>query len=464
MDNTGCDVIKRLLLGYLGITLFVLVVLEVPLGFQNQRTERRTVEMKVEHDATTLASLAEDAIRSGGTAQLAAVASKAYHYSSSTSARVVIVDRSGRARIDTSARVSGAESFASRPEVRSALRGGVVTGTRRSKTLHTHLLYVAVPIASGGVVHGAVRITYPTSAVDARVLRYWLVLAAIAAIVLGAAVLVGIGVAGFVNRPLRRLEDAAAAVGQGDLEARGPEQEGPPEVRSLATVLNETVAKLAKLVRSQEEFIADASHELRTPLTALRLRLESLERGLDEPGRRNLEAAVREVDRLGQMVEGLLALARADAGSTPPGRIDVAAVARERAETLRALAAEHGISLVAATDGPVGARVGTQRLAQVLDNLVGNALGHAPRGSTVTVSAEEAAPWVELHVRDEGPGMTPEQRARAFDRFWRAGAGSTGSGLGLAIVRKLVEADEGEVELAAAQNGGTDAVVRLRGG
>jgi signal transduction histidine kinase len=450
---------RRLLLGYLGVTLFVLVALEVPLGFQNQRTERRDVEVKVEHDATTLASLSEEAIQTGARTQLEAIAGKAYAYARATGARVVVVDRRGSARVDTSARVAGAESFASRPEIRAALRGTVASGTRWSRTLNERLLYVAVPIASAGVVHGAVRITYPTSAVDARILHYWLVLAAIAAIVLAAAALIGAGLARFVIRPLRGLEAAAAAVGGGNLDARGPVDRGPPEVRSLAAVFNDTVAKLAHLLRSQEEFVADASHELRTPLTALRLRLESLEQRLEGPEQQDADAAVREVDRLAEMVEALLSLARADAGSAPAERVDVSAVLRERLDTWRSLAGGSGISVVADTNGPATARVGSQRLAEVLDNLAANAVRHAPPGSTVTLSAETAPPWVELHVRDQGPGMTPEQRARAFDRFWRAGSGPGGSGLGL--VRKLVEADAGEVELVAQPGGGTDAVVRL---
>ena len=78
------------------------------------------------------------------------------------------------------------------------------------------------------------------------------------------------------------------------------------------------------------------------------------------------------------------------------------------------------------------------------------------------MSARRDSPWVELHLRDDGPGLTPEQRERAFDRFWRAGSGAGGSGLGLAIVKRLVAADEGEVELREAPGGGVDAVVRLR--
>ena len=100
----------------------------------------------------------------------------------------------------------------------------------------------------------------------------------------------------------------------------------------------------------------------------------------------------------------------------------------------------------------------------MLDNLVANAIEHAPPGSVVTISAKEAPPWVELHVRDRGPGMSTEQRLRAFDRFWRAPTSrGGGSGLGLAIVRRLIELDQGQVDLRAPADGGTDAVVRLRG-
>ena len=453
---------RRLLLGYLGVTLFVLLALEVPLGVQNQRTERHDVEVKVERDASVLSSYAEDAVQTGNHAQLVNVAQLAYSEAKSTGTRVVIVDKRGIALVDTSARVPGTESFASRPEIAAALKGNIASGTRSSATLNTQLLYVAVPVGSGGVVSGAVRITYPLTSVDTRILHYWLLLAAIASVVLAAAALVGVRLARFVTRPLRGLEDTAAAVGEGKLDARAPELEGPPEVRSLSRVFNETVVKLEQLLRAQEEFVADASHELRTPLTALRLRLESLERLLDDDGRRDLDAAVHEVERLGETVETLLALARADAGAAPASAIDVDALVRERVEAWRALAEERSVTLTAEASPALTARAGPQRLAQVLDNLLANALEVAPHASKVTVSARAAGSWAELHVRDEGPGLTAEQRARAFDRFWRAGSGHGGSGLGLAIVKRLVEADEGEVELVEAAGGGIDAVVRLR--
>jgi signal transduction histidine kinase len=447
-------VTRRLLLGYLGVTLFVLLSLEVPLGVQNQRTERRDLTAKVSHDAMVLAADAEDAVQAPTRRQVAALASVVSGYANRTGGRVVVVDRRGYALIDTSGRIRGTESFASRPEIRGALAGRYPRGVRTSNTLHERLLFVAVPIASGGKVHGAVRVTYPLSAVDARVLRYWLILGLIGLLVLAGAAIVGLGVARFVTRPLHRLEEAAAAVGDGRLDARADERTGPPEVRSLATVFNETVRKLERLLRSQEEFVTDASHELRTPLTALRLRLETLQPSVER------DAALREADRLRDLVGGLLALARADAGKEPPTRVDAAAL--QRVETWSPLAEEQHVALVAELDGPLPVRAAPGRLVQVLDNLVANAVEASPTGETVTLSARAVGPWIELHVSDHGPGLTPEQRERAFDRFWRAGSGEGGSGLGLAIAQRLAEADEGQVELREGAAGGVDAVVRLR--
>ena len=452
---------RRILVGYLGLVVVVLAALEIPLGVQFSRTERRTLETKVEHDATTMASIAPDTLRRPTQARLRALAAIAYRYRRTTGGRVVIVNHNGVAVIDTNARGSGVTSFGSRPEIAAALRGKVAAGTRKSETLHTRLLYVAVPVAANGRIEGAARITYPTSAVDSRVRRYWLVLTAIAAIVIAVAVMVGIAIASFMAKPLRELEAAASAVGGGDLTARAPEDEGPPEVRSLAAVFNETVTKLERLLASQEEFVADASHQLRTPLTALRLRLENLARDVTPSGRAELEGAVAEVDRLGNLVEALLALARADIRREPAGRVDVEAVVRDRLRAWSALADERSIRLVGVYGGVPDARTAEERVRQVLDNLLENAVEAAPTGTSVTVQTTAAPAWVELHVLDEGTGLAPEQRERAFDRFWRNRDGE-GSGLGLAIVRRLVEHDGGAVELRSGPERGLEAIVRLR--
>ena len=369
---------------------------------------------------------------------------------------MLVVRRNGIAVVDTSSAGGVRETFASRPEIAAALHGQVAQGVRYSSSLHEHLLYVAVPVASGGVVDGAVRITYPTSAVDARITRYWLILLAIAAVILALAAAGGTRLATFLIRPLRKLERAARAVGDGDLATRAPENEGPPEVRSLAAVFNETVARLEQLLRSQGEFVADASHQLRTPLTSLRLRLENLERDLAEPGRRDLEGALEELERLARLVEGLLVLARADAHASPASLVDLTELVSERVAAWKVRADDLNVRLVAEESDGGTVRASEEGLRQVLDNLIENALEASPARGTVTVIATRS----ELRVRDQGPGLSPEQREHAFDRFWRARA-DTGSGLGLAIVRRLVDADGGEVELLPAAGGGLEAVVRL---
>jgi signal transduction histidine kinase len=219
-------------------------------------------------------------------------------------------------------------------------------------------------------------------------------------------------------------------------------------VQALARAFNETAAKLGQLVRAQDEFVADASHQLRTPLTALRLRLEN----------GDLEGGLREVERLGDLVDELLALARADA--RPAAAVDVAEIVHERVQHWRALADEDEVALVASTDGVALAYASAERLSQVIDNLLSNAFDAAPQKTTVAIAVRREQPWVELLVRDRGPGMTAEQRVHAFDRFWSGG--KDGSGIGLAIVRRLVNTDGGEVELRDGAGGGLEVLVRLR--
>ena len=450
---------RRLLISYLALAIVVLALLEIPLGISYARNERHDLSTNVERDAVALASLAEDALEQRASAP-PAVARLARRYQRDTGGRVVVVDAQGRALVDSESQGVGAD-FSSRPEIAAALDGTVATGTRHSNTLGTDLLYVAVPAASGGIVHGAVRITYPTSEVDERVRRYWLVLAAIAAVVLAVAVALAGGFARWIVRPLSRVEEAAGEVAAGNLNVRVPAT-GPPELRRLAGSFNEMVVQLGSLLHSQEQFVADASHQLRTPLTALRLRLENLAR--DGDGRREgeFEGALEELERLSALVDGLLTLARADRAASTPAELDVASGLGERVDAWSALAEEQQVRLVARVEGRLHALATPGRLEQVLDNLLANALEVAPAGSDIELTAARAGPLVEIRIRDRGPGMSSEEIAHAFDRFWRGGADEAGFGLGLAIVQRLVHADGGEIELRPREGGGLEAILRLR--
>jgi signal transduction histidine kinase len=459
---------KRLLLSYMTITVLVLVLLEVPLGISFARGERDRLETDVQHDAFALAIRSEEALETGAATASSDLQRLADHYAAETGGRAVIVDAAGVlvADSDPPAGVgdAGQRSFASRPEIAKALRGQESTGTRHSNTLGTDLLYVAVPVASGGAVHGAVRVTYPMSFVSDRIRRNWLFLAGIGGVVLAVVFLVSWWLARSVTRPLAGLEHAAARLGGGDLAARVPVPAGPAEVRLLAEEFNATASQLEELVGAQQAFVADASHQLRTPLAALRLRLENLEDEVDGPAAEDVEGAGVEVQRLTRLVDGLLALARAEQAASAPADVDVSDVMSGRRDAWAAFADERDVQIELDVEPGLRARATPGRLEQVLDNLLNNALEVAPRGTAVSLSARRAGDDTEMHVADAGPGMTDEEMERAFDRFWRARApGQNGGfGLGLAIVRQLVIADGGDVRLTRPTAGGLEVVVRLR--
>jgi signal transduction histidine kinase len=450
-----------LIVSYIALAAVVLASLEIPLGIQYGRSERNNLEGRITQDALTMGTFAEGTLERGLTTPPSGLARVARSYQSSRGGRVVIVDAKGLSLLDTKPPFPGRRSFATRREFVSALRGRIATGIRHSNTLKTDLMYVGVPIASGGVIRGAVRITYPMATLAARVNRYWLLLGAIGGVVLAAATVVGMLFARTLTRPLSQLEQTAAAVGAGDLQARAPTESGPPEIRALASELNETVKRLDALIRSQQEFVADASHQLRTPLAALRLRLENLDRDVYDNGKPGLEAAVAEVNRLTRLVDALLALARVDASRPHPEPVDLDELVYSRVDAWSDELAARGVTVHALVPAGLEAVVTPGALEQVLDNLFCNALDVLASRGRITIEAVATDKTVELHVRDNGPGMTAEQRERAVDRFWRAGPPGSGTGLGLAIVNRLVSADRGTVELREADGGGLDVVLRL---
>jgi signal transduction histidine kinase len=452
-------VARRLLLTYLTISVFVLAAVVIPLGRTFADREKDRLVFDIERDAQAVASLVEDALEAGEPPRIDDVLADYAH----TGGRIVVADAQGVSVADSDRPEGQPRDFSTRPEFAAALDGARSAGTRASETLGTELMYVALPVASGGVVHGAVRVSYPTSTLDARVSSMWLRLAALSAVVLVTVAAVGLLLARSVTRPVRRLQAVAGQLAGGDLGARVQLDGGAPELRDLADTFNRTADRLAQLVTAQKRFVADASHQLRTPLTALRLRLETLSPEVTPGALPKLEAALAETQRLARLVESLLVLARSDAA---PARaaVDLGAVVAQRGDAGAARPRDRDVAIT--VDGPatptwVGAVAGA--LDQILDNLMANALDVAPAGTTVAVRVVPRDDAVELHVIDRGPGMAPDVRAHAFERFWRpAGATGQGFGLGLAIVGELVTACGGEASLEPGPGGGgLDAVVRL---
>lgn len=450
---------RRLVATYVVLAAMVLVVLEVPLAIVHQSSLRHGLQQRVERDAVALAALVEDGLQEGGADRRRVLTGVIDRYGDDTGVRVVVVDGTGRLVADSEPERGLGRDFATRPEIARALAGEVVGGERYSDTLGQNLLFVTVPVTSGGRVYGAVRASVPTTRIDAATWRYRGLLALIAAMVLAATALAGRWLAGWVARPLEALRGSARRVAAGDLGERARVDEGPPEVRELAGAFNDMVSRLSRLVGAQEQFVADASHQLRSPLTALRLRIENLQYDVTPDGGDDVDAAIGEVDRLTRLVNGLLTLARADRRGRVHGERAVGPVVADRVDAWRLVAAEGDVRLEAGDGHGLRADLSDGALEQVLDNLIANALEVAPAGTAVTVTAEARGGHVMVAVCDRGPGMTAAARAHAFDRFWSDRPGNTGFGLGLAIVRRLVEADGGAVSLAENPGGGLRAEV-----
>jgi signal transduction histidine kinase len=473
----------RLLAGFLLFAVVVTVLLEVPLGLSLANNARTTAMSELQRDASSLGALVSSVVGRGPIAETQAVISG---FAKSENGIVAVLSGG---QLEASAGSGSAEEL-SDPRTKQIVKSaeaGRESGSEGSNDPDDQFLYVAEPVPTEGIAPGSghkqdvvLLVAVPSAPLNTRIEGDWIKLGLFGAAMLAVAAAAGTLLSRSLTRTLAGIESAVAAVGSGQLRARAPVGRGPAELKALGETVNEMADRLEELVHTQRAFVADASHQLRTPLTALRLRLENLEGVLDAEQRGDLAPALGEADRLSRVVDGLLSLARTE--GTRPVRVpvDVMATLEERVDAWSALAEERQVSLVLPAAGGAGlleaasqAAVAASKpipkvlacdghLEQMLDNLLANALDATPAGGKVTLKSVCVGRDVEIHVVDNGPGMSAADRERAFDRFWRPeGAKHEGSGLGLAIVSQLARVSGGSAWLSAAEGGGVDAVVRL---
>jgi signal transduction histidine kinase len=268
------------------------------------------------------------------------------------------------------------------------------------------------------------------------------------------AIVVSIGLAFVMARmlaaPLREVGAAARRIADGDYGARVP-REGPEEIASLADSFNQMAASLEEQERMRRDFIANAAHELRTPLTNLQGYLEALRDGVIVADRSTYESLWDEAERLVRLSRSLDALAEGDAASGPPDLrpIDLAAAVRSAVELAQPAIERAGLRLALALPDGLPARANPDHLAQVLANLLSNAVRYTPRGGTVSVRAERRPGDLLVSVGNSGEPIPADDLARVFERFYRVEKSRDqargGAGIGLAIVKQLVEAGGGRV-------------------
>lgn len=279
-------------------------------------------------------------------------------------------------------------------------------------------------------------------------------------IVLVAVTVVGGGVltfwlAGSVLRPVRMIADVARSLSEHDLHRRVEVPVPRDEMGDLVDTLNSMLARLESTFEGLRRFTADASHELRAPLALLQTELEVALAGASPPDRHlpTLRGALDQVQHLTGIVEQLLMLARADADDLRPvlGPVDVADFLHETAIRWSAYARDHDVLLDVEAPEAGTVMADEALLRRVLDNLIDNAIRHSPAGGRVVIRGERRAEDWAIDVRDRGPGVPPELRARLFTRFGRLEQARTpgqgGTGLGLALSAAIASAHGGSLRL-----------------
>jgi len=452
---------RRLFIVFLVPLAAVLLLLGGAYGWAASRSVQQGFYTQQVGDIGTFVTSARQALLSGS-AEVLDGELRRYHELYGT--RVIVVDRSGRPWSPSSGELAPVLDDATVAKVQLALSG------RRSDLPEPVLLpwqfaeqSLVEPILDQGVVIGAVVMSASVEAPRAEIVRQWILLGIVSVIAIGIGLLVVLGLARWVLKPVHRVDEAMEAIERGDMEARIADDTGPPELHRMILLFNRMAAEIERVVSRQQEFALNASHELRNPLSALLLRVESLATGLDRSWDGEVEATREEGRRMTRILETLLAFARGSGSAPLRDPIDLTALAGRRVAAWEDAAAAKQVMLALHLDGPVLSATDETIAESALDAVIDNAVKYSPAGTTIDVAAARVEEGCELSVRDHGPGLPDEELVHATDRYWRSDRtrATPGTGLGLAIATDLLATVDARVRVEAADGGGLRVILVL---
>ncbi len=383
--------------------------------------------------------------------------------------RIFLIAPQGLAPVTNQTRIVDEELAESRSEGENGEEdtGGIVSAGDGLTTISTDetgkLRVLTRPVVAGGATIGTFRVADPLTSVDQALesLRNRFIVVGLGALLLSVAI--AIWLANLITRPLRRMAAVASAVDSGDLTHR-IDYSGEDEVGVLAESFNNMMDRLEEGFRLQRDFVSDASHELRSPLTVLRGRIEQLaDHTADrEAVQAEADELMKEIRRMERLTDDMLTLAKAERGGLlQRRRVPIDDFVEDLRRDLPLLGSRH-YSVESSLHGDLDAD--PDRLAQVLRNLVTNAVRHTAAEGHIDISIGAENGSAVFAVSDDGTGIEPDQLGRIFDRFHRTDEGRSraegGSGLGLAIAQAIVEAHGGTI--AASSTPGQGATIRFR--
>ena len=330
-----------------------------------------------------------------------------------------------------------------------------------------HYRVLATRVPNGSEVSGVMVVAFPLTDIDQTLHHLLFVELLVAAAVLFAIALMSWWVVRTELRPLQEMGSTAGAIAAGDLSRRVEPADEHSEVGRLGLALNSMLGQIevAFAERTASEarlrrFVADAGHELRTPLTSIRGYAELFRRGANTRPDDLAKTMIRIEEaaaRMGVLVEDLLLLARLDQGRPlEREQVDLSRLAGAAVDDVRAISPERIVTFT--STGPVVVTGDEFRLRQVVANLLENARTHTPANAPIEVRVSVVDEYALIEIQDDGPGMTSEEAAHAFERFWRAdpsrARSSGGAGLGLSIVAAITQAHGGRAEVQTAPGAG----------
>ena len=367
-------------------------------------------------------------------------------------------------------RADGQVVYASGPPRNERFNPALVPAapTRKVTLAGSSLLVAARPAVGADGTGYRVEVGASGVAAEATLTQVLIMLA------VGLPLAVGVAVAGgfvLVRRalaPVERITAKAEEITQLNLSERLPVVRSGDELERLSVSLNHMISRLEDAIRGSKQFVADASHELRTPLTVMRGELEAMAQDaqLGAETREALGSVLEEVDRLAEIVEGLFALSRLDAGEAHAEwvRFDLAELAATTADQMSLLAEDKQVSVACDSAAGVTVEGDRARLKQVVVNLLDNAIKYTPRGGRVSLTVRREGGYAVLDVTDNGIGIPADALGQVFKRFYRVDGSRSreggGAGLGLSIVKSICVAHGAEVEVRSAPGAGSTFRIR----
>lgn len=454
---------RRLLLVLLAFAVLAVAGFAVPLLDSTAATRTREFVLSRTEDLSRFATLAQEATSGGNRTRLAM---EVRAHTEVFGDGVVVVDAHRRVIVENGLRAADPRVSAA---IDAALRNQPAPRPVTLRPWSSGDVLLARPVGTGIRVTGAVVLSSSVRPAVEDITTSWLLILAGALAAFAVCVVVVLALARWLLRPVHELADGVHAVAEGRERTHVDITAGPAELRGLAEEFNQMSDALAESAQRQRRLVADASHQLRNPMAALRLRIDTLAARDATYG-----PMVTELERLESLLDGMLALASADAKATDlaadrteEDSCDAVAVLAERTEAWHDAGVAAGVTLTGPEPVPVGVQAGCaeSELAQVVDVVLDNAVKYAGAGATVRWSCVDENGRVLVTIEDDGPGVPAGELDRLTERFWRSGRhrDAPGSGLGLAIADRLVTARGGGFTVHNGSFGGLAVRIELPG-